>query len=158
MSVMIVSDYTVSAVASGMVRMGWIKAEEAHEAAEVLRVVNEMAFAGRYADADSEHYPVSGEAMRDFTDAEVWVSCRCWLYQSEGFYYEIDGTTSPELKEHTGTMMEAVHMVADDIERRHTADGTWKRRSCQGIETVLATNEHGCMQDIYDFVEWDLAA
>lgn len=150
MSSFVTSDLTVLAIVQGMAAHGYTGtgAGDAEDMAEALRIINERSVDDLYHES-SRHEKVNLNKSRDFTDAEIWTSCRCWLYQVEtGRHFTFDEIT----------IKSAVKMLANEIVRSGEADGTWKTDTILG-QTIYYTRDcDGNWVDAYDLAEWDLAA
>lgn len=151
MSSFVTTDFTVLAIVEGMKRYGFIGRgkRDFQDMAEALRGINEEMTAERYSES-IEHTPVDISLTRDFTDGEVWKSCRCWLYQID--------TGEPMVFEAI-TLTAAVRMLAEAIIEENLKNKTWKRKCYFGNYHYFELDtESETWGDIDDEVEWDLAA
>lgn len=163
MSCYVTSDYTVNAIVLGMQQFGFLnrpneegteeEIKEATEAvedmADALRCVNERMVCKRYGDEYRGSDCVDLSLVRDFSEAEIWTSCRCWLYQVDnGEHMTLDEIT----------IKAAVEMLAQRIIEAGKKSGTWKTDQFLGQTVYFTQNEFGDWVDAYDLAEWDLSA
>ena len=157
MSTHITSDCTILAIVSGMRRYGMISYRDRYFMAGALRAVNEeitwkvwqrdgVLFTG----LDMEHRQVDWNLCREFTDEEIWQSCKCWLYQvSNNVGVSLDFVT----------IIGGVRQLKQTIERKHLEDKSWKCKCWFGEWHFFNYDEEAdSWNDIAKQIEWDLAA
>ena len=152
MSSYVTSDYTVLAIVQGMQKQKMIAYRDRYFMAGALRTVNEEMTWKRWGETlpfQNEHAQVNWKLVRDFSDAEIWVSCRCWLYQVE--------TGDPMSLDYI-TIVSSVKKLQKDLERKHLKDKTWKCKCYFGNWHFFEVDEDGDAIDLLEIAEWDLAA
>ena len=165
MSCFVTSDLTVCAIVQGMQRFGFIDdperieggteeqikeaTETIEDMADALRCVNERMVCKRYGEEYRGSDAVDLGQSREFTDAEIFTSCRCWLYQVDnGEHMSLDEIT----------IKAGVQMLAETIVSRGLEAGTWKTDYLLGQNVYYTRDEYGDWADVYNLAEWDLAA
>ena len=112
MSSYVVSDSTVLAIASGLERSG--RADDGiRQIADALKRFNAEAVAERYGEREGFD-PVNMAQMRQFSDAEVCGSCRCYLYQ-------VDVSE----KQASSAIYRQVEALDKEIRKRNVDSGKW---------------------------------
>jgi hypothetical protein len=155
MSSHITSDYTVLAIVQGMQNQKMIGYRDRYFMAGALRAINEAMtwkrwnHGGNALPIENEHAEVDWKKVRKFSDAEIWVSCKCWLYQVE---------TGDPMDFDFITLVAGVKKLLKGLERKHLEDKSWKCRCYFGNWHFFEVGEDGDATDLLDIVEWDLAA